>query len=74
MRIDHVTLLWAAGAVLYIILALLRAFAISRLEKEQPSDDLKDEVRNYRRKALIATGVLAAVLIVHWLWVQAVDN
>lgn len=65
MRIDHVTLLWAAGAVLYIILALLRAFAISRLEKEQPSDDLKDEVRNYRRKALIATGVLAAVLIVH---------
>ena len=65
MRIDHVTLLWAAGAVLYIILALLRAFAISRLEKEQLSDDLKDEVRNYRRKALIATGVLAAVLIVH---------
>ena len=50
MRIDHVTLLWAAGAVLYII--------------------LKDEVRNYRRKALIATGVLAAVLIVHWLWVH----
>ena len=70
MRIDHVTLLWAAGAVLYIILALLRAFAISRLEKEQPSDDLKDEVRNYRRKALIATVVLAAVLIVHWLWVH----
>ncbi len=70
MRIDHVTLLWAAGAVLYIILALLRAFAISRLEKEQPSDDLKDEVRNYRRKALIATGVLAVVLIVHWLWVH----
>ena len=70
MRIDHVTLLWAAGAVLYIILALLRAFAISRLEKEQPSDDLKDEVRNYRRKALIATGVLVAVLIVHWLWVH----
>ena len=70
MRIDHVTLLWAAGAVLYIILALLRAFAISRLEKEQPSDDLKDEVRNYRRKALIASGVLAAVLIVHWLWVH----
>ena len=70
MRIDHVTLLWAAGAVLYIILALLRAFAISRLEKEQPSDDLKDEVRNYRRKALIATGVLAAVLIVHCLSVH----
>ncbi len=70
MRIDHVTLLWAAGAVLYIILALLRAFVISRLEKEQPSDDLKDEVRNYRRKALIATGVLTAVLIVHWLWVH----
>ena len=68
MRIDHVTLLWAAGAVLYIILALLRAFAISRLEKEQPSDDLKAEVRNYRRKAPIAPGVLAAVPVVHWLW------
>ena len=54
MRIDHVTLLWAAGAVLYIILALLRAFAISRLEKEQPSDDLKDEVRKQRdRKSVV---------------------
>ncbi len=69
MRIDHVTLLLAAGAALYIIMALLRAFAIGRLEQQQPSDDLKDEARNYRRKALIATGVLAVVILTHWLWI-----
>lgn len=70
MRIDHVTLLLAAGTVLYIILALLRAWAINQLTRERPDDDdLKDEARNYRRKAVIATGALFVILAVHGMWV-----
>lgn len=68
-RLNHITLLIAVCFALYAIMAALRAWAVSRLEREQPSDDLKDEVQNYKRKSLIGTALLIATLVIHGMWV-----
>ena len=64
MRLSTVMAVLLIGAVLYVIMALIRAVAIGRME------GLQDEVLAYRRKAVRGAvfAVVVAVLAVLTRW------
>ena len=64
MRLSTIMAVLLIGTVLYIIMAVIRAAAIGRME------GMQDEARAYRRKAVRAAvfgvAVLAAAVVTRW--------
>ncbi len=61
MRFSTVLAVLLIGALLYLVMALIRAVAIGRME------GMQDEVLAYRRKAWRAAVFAAVVLLTSWL-------